>query len=513
MKGINFTILILLFSLTLHAQIDVLQVPSEGEKKEIRKVLKAYTNLINVYSDTGRTAEKKRESAKFFKEAGSSPNMIVSNDLGGSDEFYNAYQYIQKLGLLGGKYLVITDTTNLIYDKIKYDKIRRYYFTEVRTTKSFYLKQKIKRDTLSDSTAVFADTLIFERKENLSFYIKFDKENNIPKNFRIFAICRPGIAPRLEPLPALITWWLDLDEEWKTIFRKRIKMDEYPRVFDIEKLVGVYDLDCSSGKIADLEPLRKFKNLEKLDCSHTAITSLVALSEVINLKSLDVSFCQLTALKGIEKFAMLSELKCKANKIEDLVPVKNLLNLTELDCSENEIENIADVKDLLMLIKLDISLNIKIKSIDVVSGLVNLEKLAIRKIDVGSIEPLRKLINLKYLDVYNTNITSLEPIRNIHKIFHLNIDHNKITSLEPIANHVFISELTMSSTSVQDLSGIQNLINLRIFECSDNPQIKSLGPVNKFEYVKVLKIVHTGISKEEVARFKKNHPNCQITYY
>jgi hypothetical protein len=70
----------------------------------------------------------------------------------------------------------------------------------------------------------------------------------------------------------------------------------------------------------------------------------------------------------------------------------------------------------------------------------------------------------------------------------------------------------MSSTSVQDLSGIQNLINLRIFECSDNPQIKSLGPVNKFEYVKVLKIVHTGISKEEVARFKKNHPNCQITY-
>jgi len=117
------------------------------------------------------------------------------------------------------------------------------------------------------------------------------------------------------------------------------------------------------------------------------------------------------------------------------------------------------------------------------------------------------------LDVYNTNITSLEPIRNIHKIFHLNIDHNKITTLEPIRNLVFIAELTMSSTSIPDLADLSNFSFLREFECSDNPQIKSLGPVNKFENVKILKIVHTGISKEEAARFKKNHPDCQITFY
>jgi Leucine-rich repeat (LRR) protein len=513
MRSIQFIFLGLIFSLSVSAQIDILQLPSGTEKNEIRKVLRSYDNLVNIFSDTGRAAAKKAESAKFFKERASSTNMMVSNDLGGPDEFYSAYQYLQKTGSLAGKYVIRTDTLNPIYDKIKYDKIRRYFFTEVQTTKYFFLKQKIKRDTLPDSIAVFSDTLILERTEKLSFFIKFDKENNLYKNFRILAISRPGIAPRLEPLPALITWWLDLDEEWKAIFRKRIKMDEYPRVFDIEKLMGVYDLNCSETKIMDLNALRKFSNLEKLDCSHTSITSLAPLSGLSNLKSLNASYCLLTDLQGIEKLNMMSELKCKANKIADLSPVKNLLNLTELDCSENELENIAAVKDLLLLNKLDVSLNIKIKSIDEVSELVNLEKLAIRKIDVGNIEPLRKLINLKYLDVYNTNIISLEPIRNIHKIFHLNIDHNKITSLEPIANHIFISELTMSSTSVSDLSDLKNFVNLREFICSDNPQIKTLGPVSKFPYVKVLKIIHTGISKEEVARFKKNHPNCQITYY
>ncbi|MFL5728835.1 MAG: leucine-rich repeat domain-containing protein, partial [Cytophagaceae bacterium] len=443
----------------------------------------------------------------------SSTNMFVYNDLDTAGKVCSAFQYLQKLKVLSGKITIRTDTVNLVYDKVNYDKIRRYYFAEVRTVRSFFTKQKIKRDTLPDSMAVFSDTLIFDHKEPLSFFVKFDKENNIPKNFRIFAISRTGTPPRLEELPALITWWLGLDEEWKAIFRKRIKMDEYPRVFDIEKVTGVYDLNCAGTKIKNLEPLRKFTNLEKLDCSQTGVTSLSSLAGLSNMKALNVSFCQLTSLQGIEKMTMMTELKCKGNKIEDLSPVKNMLNLMELDCSQNELLDIAPVKDLLMLNKLDVSLNIKIKSINEVSTLVNLEKLAIRKIDIGSLEPVRKLINLKYLDVYNTNITTLEPIRNIHKIFHLNIDHNKITSLEPISNHVFISELTMSSTNVQDLSELKNLESLRDFECSDNPQIKTLGPVNRFPYVKVLKITHTGISKEEAARFKKNHPNCQITYY
>jgi Leucine-rich repeat (LRR) protein len=513
MKAIKFTLLCLLFSLAVHAQTDILQVPTENEKREVKKILRAYNNFTKILSDTGRSAEKKRESVKFFKETATSPNMNVYNDLGGSEDSFTAYQYIQKLSLLSGKYVIKTDTLNLSLDKVKYDKIRRYYFIEARTEKTFFIKQKIKRDTLPDSLATFSDTLISTRKEKLSFYIKFDKENNVLKNFKIFAISRPDVPPKLEPLPPLITWWMSLDEEWKSILRKRIKMDEYPRVFDIEKVTGVYDLNCVSAKISDLEPLRKFTNLEKLDCSHTAIKSLAPLAGLTNLKSLNASFCQLTSLQGLEKLSMLTELKCKVNKIEDLSPVKNLVNLMELDFSENELENISAVKDLTMLNKLDISLNIKIKSIAEVSGLINLEKLAIRKIDVGNLEPVRKLINLKYLDVYNTNITTLEPIRNIHKIFHLNIDHNKITSLEPIRNLVFIAELTMSSTSVTDLTDLTNFSFLREFECSDNPQIKSLGPVNKFENVKILKIIHTGISKEEAARFKKNHPNCQITYY
>jgi Leucine-rich repeat (LRR) protein len=139
--------------------------------------------------------------------------------------------------------------------------------------------------------------------------------------------------------------------------------------------------------------------------------------------------------------------------------------------------------------------------------------LSFRKIEIKDLTPVQGMTNLVYLDCFNTGITSLEPIRNMQKIFHLDLSSNKVTSLEPIKNYQYIINLYLSYSSVSDLSVVSGFSLLRELEIYGCPQITSLGGVQKLEYLKVLKCFYTKIGKDEIQRFKKNHPNCAITYY
>jgi Leucine-rich repeat (LRR) protein len=505
----------ILLTSSLFAQVDVLPAPNDIEKKEIKKVIRLYNNYMQLMGDSAKAKEKTMAFMKLSKDAIYNNNILVYNDLDSgskADDYLKIIPYGQKMADFQKKYKAAPDTVNLIFDNVKFDKIRRTYMAEVKTTKKYFRKTSIPSG--DSSISLSRDTLIFARSEKISFFIRFEKNlSNVTRNFKIYQVCKTGSAPQPEPLAPALSWWMALDEEWKGIFRKRIKMDEYPLVFDIDKVTGLQELSCAGSKIKDLEPLRKFTFLRKLDCSHTAITSIAPLAGSTNLNILNISFTQIKDLKGIEKLTNLLELNCKGNKIESIAPLKSLVYLMDLDCSENDIEDISPVKDLDSLHKLNVSLNIKVKNIDAVRDLVKLEKLCFDKINVRSLEPLKKLIDLKYIDCFNTNLTTLEPIRHLKKVYHLNLDHNKLTTLEPISNYNWVSELTISSINVPDLSDIRNFIHLRELNCSNNPQLKSLGPIHKFEYVKVLKCVSTGVSKEEAARFKKNHPDCQITYY
>ena len=64
--------------------------------------------------------------------------------------------------------------------------------------------------------------------------MKFEKENGLSKNFRIWAINNEGVLPELPKLEPLQQWWSSLDTEWKTMLSKVRKMDEYPKESDLE---------------------------------------------------------------------------------------------------------------------------------------------------------------------------------------------------------------------------------------------------------------------------------------
>ncbi|WP_028978449.1 leucine-rich repeat domain-containing protein [Sporocytophaga myxococcoides] len=521
MKKILFALLLTTISLKMNAQTDILLPMNDIEKKEVIRLLTSYDGFLNFVAQKPSEADQKKESVTFLKTTVSNANISVYNDLDSAaknDDYENVFKYCQRVPkTFPATVKIKTTPKNLIVEKVKYDKIRRYYFVEIKGDKDFTWKevvQKAASDSVStsvDSIAV-SDTIVHSIKKGISVFIKFDRENNVSKNFKIFAISKTGVAPKLEPLPPLISWWLTLEPDWKAMLRKKRNLEEYPREFDLEKATGIFEFDCSNSNLKNLEPLKKFTSLEKLNVSGNPITDASAIFAVSSLLELDLTRTQITSLDGIENLKNLQVLKVSSLKLKSIEPLKNLVQMVELDCSNNEIEDLTPLTNLVNLKELNVGLNIKVKDISMMKNLVLLEKLSIQKIDIKSLAPLSGLVNLVLLDCFNTDITTLEPIRNLVKLFHLNIDHTMVSSLDPIKHFKFIANLYLASSSVKDLSAINNFYAIRELDIS-NTELTDLGPIHKLEYIRVLKCFYTKIDKNEVQRFKKNHPGCQITYY
>lgn len=526
MKKIYNLLLIFLFlPLALHAQVTVLQPPTVHEKKEVYRILKEYQKFMQAQGDSVLPKEKKAlATLKFNKELfNNEVEVYVDLDSAatGEDAFMKIFPYASKFAERYPQ-TVTTSISVIGLGKVTFDKLRNYHFIEATAKKKiewYRVQPKVfnsplqSADSLAVKDSIVYDTITYGFSRNLTFHIRFDKVNNVSKNFKLFAVSKAGGKPKLPPLPPLVIWWLDMDPEWKSFFKTKLKLDDYPTSYEIQRVAGFQELDVSNLKFKNLEPLSKMHYLRKLKIVNTPVTSLEGISELDKLEELDISKTQITSLKGIEKMTNLLELKCSGLKLESIEPLRNLTNLVKLDFSENDVEDISPIKDLINLKELDFSLNIKVKTIEPIKDLINLEKLSFGKINAQNLNPLKNLVNLIYLNCYNVNITTLEPIRNHQKIIFLGLDHNKLTTLEPIKDYKFLTHLMLSSTNIVDFSPIKNYRFLRELNIANNPQITDLGPIHRLEYIKVLKCFYTKVSKEEVARFKKNHPDCQITYY
>ncbi len=523
MKRYWLTVLVLGLFFSAYAQVDVLLLPTEPEKTELKKLTDSYLSFVNTMSKPGEAEGKKALTIKFMKEVLLKGEVLTVNDLdtSGKNESIKFLVYLNRLG--GAKRGSLThsiDPSSVVYEKMRYDKWRRFYYAEIKTNKKIAwieIKEvkKARRDSVSGTidSVMVKDTIRLEKENKLSFFIRFEKENNISKNFRLWGIINTGQMPSLPPLEPLQIWWSGLDTEWKVMLNKMRKMEEYPRESDLERLTYQSELNLDKANFKTYEPIAAFTNVSKLIITGANITTFEPISKMTALNYLDISKSQIKDITGVEKLTRLEEFYCIGNQLTTIQPVATVVNLLKFNCSENDLEDISAVKDLVNLKELNISLNIKVKNIDAVKNLVNIEKLSFRKIEIKDLTPVQGMKNLVYLDCYNTGITSLEPIRNLQKIFHLDLSNNKVTTLEPIKNYRYIINLYLNYSSVSDLTVVDNFILLRELEIASCPQIKSLAGIHKLEYVKVLKAQYTGIGKDEIQRFKKNHPNCAITYY
>jgi internalin A len=514
--------LLLVVNFTANAQVKTLAQPSETEKKEFQNFIKEYEMLLQVMSGNDENLRKKT-SSNFSKKLIAHPNVHVWNDLETTTDHNSnirIFAYTLKLpNAYTSKTSITIDTENAKFSPYQYDQLRNHNFIEVTATKK--VQWSAVRDTLITLTnedsvtyeTIVKDTLERTIESPLTFYIKYVPTDLGIQYLQLLGIAHPKGKPVLEPLHANILWWQDLDDEWKNYIKKNWKLEgEIPKIYEIDKITGSYELNMLNLPIQNPEPLSKFRNIEKLDASGTSIKDLEFLKGMQRLKILDISKTAITSLAGLERLSMLEELNCSGLKLTNISPLEGLTNLMILDCSENDIEDLSPLAALVNLKKLDISLNYKAKNVEPLSQLTNLEKLSMRKLEIKTLEPIKKLINLVHLDCYNSGITTLEPIRNLYKLMYLDCSHNLITSLEPIKNANFITDLHIGGTAISDLSDIKNYIYLRSIICNNTP-LTSLGPLHKFDTIQELKCHYTRVSKEEVQRFKKSHPKCKITYY
>ena len=517
----RYWLLVVLFILyrSSVAQVDILLSPNDLEKNEIKKIAGSYINFVNTMSLPGNPEGKKAISIKFMREVlVKGGGVMTINDIDSLNKGnINFLIYMNRLATAKAGILTHSfDSTTFTYEKIKYDKWRRFYYVEVKVKKGIsWTEIQQKRDTLlNDSLSKLTENRILQNEINpVSIFIKFEKENNISKNFRLWAINKDGEMPTLSELEPLQLWWAGLEPEWKSMLSKIRKMEEYPKESELERLTYLSELNLEKAIFKSYEPLSVFTNVSKLILTGASISSFEPISKMTGLVYLDISKSQIKDISGVEKLVKLEEFYCIGNQLTTIQPVASLVNLIKFNCSENDLEDIGAVKELINLKELNVSLNIKVKNIDAVKNLINIEKLSFRKIEIKDLTPVQNMKNLVYLDCYNTGIVSLEPIRNMQKIFHLDLSSNKVTSLEPIKNYRYIINLYLSYSSVSDLTVVDNFTLLRELEIYGCPQITSLGGVHKLEYLKAIKCHFTKIGKDEIQRFKKNHPNCAITYY
>ncbi len=424
----------------------------------------------------------------------------------------NPLTYGQKNAI---RYYHQLDSSSLKIGKKEYDPWRRFYLCEVQAIKIRWYWEK-KTEISNDSSGNAVSRTFFKANTQRipsRYFFKISTDASGKSSIKLLYAGAPGKQPVLAPLPPLQQWWKDLSPEWKNHLSKNKKLEEYPKENDLSRLVNTDVLDLSKSNFKSYQAISAFSGVKKLLLNDSPFDNLSILKTMKSLTYLDVSRSGVRALDSLPALPKLEEFYCIKNQVVDITPVQSITTLLKLDLSENEIESLQAIRSLPQLKELHLSLNIKIKDLSPISELLLLEKLSLRKIDLSDMSILRKLNSLVYLDLYSAGITNLQPLAAMKKLYYLDVSGNKFTSLEPLRGLQFVSHLFLNNSSMVSLEPVSNFAYLQVIDVSNCPQIKTLGGIEKIASIKSLKAISTGIPKDEIARFKKSHPNCQIWYY
>ncbi|MEN2281274.1 leucine-rich repeat domain-containing protein [Algoriphagus sp. SE2] len=182
---------------------------------------------------------------------------------------------------------------------------------------------------------------------------------------------------------ALMTWWSELDEVWKTLLRKQNSTPENPNTEQLHAMTGKSSLDFERVSIGKVEALTIFNNL----------------------RSLTIFDAPLMDISPIGEMKLLRVLKISQVPVSNFTPISSLNQLEELDISNTGISDLAPLANLIHLKKLNIS-GTNLKVLKGLEGLINLEELDVASTNLRSLRPIEGLTNLKKLSCFNTRLNS-----------------------------------------------------------------------------------------------------------
>ncbi|WP_245947092.1 leucine-rich repeat domain-containing protein [Algoriphagus yeomjeoni] len=213
-------------------------------------------------------------------------------------------------------------------------------------------------------------------------YLNVNGSEIFPEEVPEILIQKPSltIIYRIEELS---TWWNELDEVWKEIFRKQFSMPEEPST----------------------EQLHALTEKSALTFERVSVDDIHALIVFVNLRSLVIFDAPLGYIAPIVELKLLEKLKISQVPVIDFSPLRSLSNLKELDISNSGIEDLSPIEGLMNLKTLNIS-GTNLRTLKGLEGLINLEELDVASTNLRSLRPIEGLPNLKKLSCFNTRLNS-----------------------------------------------------------------------------------------------------------
>lgn len=519
-------------SCVLSAQTKTIRKLNDAEFQNLKILFKDFENFLNVNLNDTLYEHQRNFNMKF------TPVRLYSADIQVWDDrdpenmdfapVFSVVKYDKNSGRFSYNARLIVNP--LSKPDVLYDELRKFYYFEVPVKQVESWKELSERidtviapgvsgedslgvgDSLQASVVRVMDTLVQNKNSDRVFVIRTTESNRVFGAFKVYAITVRGKQPKLEPLSEEMQWWLKLDDSWRTFFKEKYKLSNYPENYEIRKCQGLRELDVSNKPVSDVSFLANFTFLEKLNLSKTNVKDLSPIKDLKRLKELNLAGSKVDTLLYLKDLTNLEVLDVSGLQIYSLENIAGLIKMRELTCGENRLRDLEPLRNMSMLEELDISLNYAIKDVTPIVGLVNLEKLRLKKVAIGSLAPLTSLVNLVHLDCFNAGISDLSPLSKLPKLMHLDISHNSVSDLSPLRSLNYITYLALASTKVSDLSPISRFRHLEYLNVSGNPQIKSISAVPD-ETLNTLIAHYSGIPTGEIQRFKKKNPKCKITYY
>lgn len=196
--------------------------------------------------------------------------------------------------------------------------------------------------------------------------------------------------------------------------------------------------------------------------------------------------------------------------IKDLEPLRPLKKMQVLICTGTKITSLEPLSEHKKMLTLRFA-NTQVTSLEPVAQMTKLQDLRCSFTGVTSLDPIKPCINLRFIDAASTKINNIDALYGMHLLIHLDFSNTKVSSLEPLRNIGALETLYCINTPISDLQPLSKLGLLRILNISGT-KVTSLAPLDNLKKLEKLYCKSTAITPDEVARFKSQHPTCEVIY-
>ena len=231
---------------------------------------------------------------------------------------------------------------------------------------------------------------------------------------------------------------------------------------------------------------QRLSKLRTLTLAHVKLDSSQCLASAEQITRLDIRDTKLGEVKGLSALSALRELSLPPG-LRALGPLGALTTLVRLDLRGSKASDLSPL-----------------------ATLVNLEHLTLKgAAEVTDLSALKGLGALVYLDLSATGVSSMKWAKRLTSLQTLQLRDTTVADLRPLTRLEALTTIDLAGTPIKRLPDLRRLVALETLLLSDTG-IKKVAGLKRNPTLKLLEIVGTEVSDEQVEKLQEALPECVI---